>query len=254
VSGSDPPPGELVDPGRVVALTVSSGPQPIEVPKVVGFERAAADAMIQLAGLQVGDVSERRDQETGIGRVVEVRPGAGQKLNRGERVDLVVSAGPTRVQLPDLADEPVAEARRVVRELGLTERPAVERPSPEIRPDRVIGTEPGAGASLEIGAPVTLTVSTGPRMPEVVGGSLDAATMTLQKEGLDVGIVTMRVGKRPLDNGTPVVGRVVGASVGGSDPETGTQVAPGTRLDPRERVNLFVLLEPPPQQPGSGVG
>jgi beta-lactam-binding protein with PASTA domain len=178
-------------------------------------------------------------------------------------VDLVVSAGPTRVQLPDLVDEPVAEAHRVLRELGLTERPVIERPSPGIGPDRVIGTEPGAGASLGIGAPVTLTVSTGPTMPEVVGDSLDAATMSLQNAGLDVGIVTMRVDKRPLDNGTLVVGRVAGASVGGSDPETGTQVAPGTRLDPRERVNLFVLLEPAqpppqpqpqPQQPGSGVG
>jgi beta-lactam-binding protein with PASTA domain len=58
----------------------------------------------------------------------------------------------------------VADARRLLRDAGLTPREdtASYAPHPSAPPGTVIGTSPGAGTVLPVSSPVTLVLSNGP--------------------------------------------------------------------------------------------
>jgi beta-lactam-binding protein with PASTA domain len=234
VSGSDPAPGEQVEPGREVALTVSTGPAPVTVPKVLGFERAAAEAMVRLAGLQVGAVSEQNDAQVPAGRVVSTGPGVDAPVDRDSAVDLVVSRGPVTFPMPRLEGRTLDAARRILAKNELVEHDVVRTYDSTVTRDVVLGSDPAEGASVSAGAQVTLTVSDGPEMvavPEPLERPLlDAFTQELQKRRLPVGKLTFTV---EYGGPGPITARVTGASalVGGTQTKPPAQAPVGTPVD-----------------------
>ena len=90
--------GTDVPPGTAVALVVSSGPDPIAVPGVVGLTEAAAEAAITSAGLSVGTISNAYSASVPAGSVSSQSPIAGTDLQPGDSVDLVVSNGPLNAE------------------------------------------------------------------------------------------------------------------------------------------------------------
>jgi len=88
----DPPPGMILPPNTVVQVVLSSGPASITVPDVAGLARPSAEKILQAAGVAVGTVDVVvGPAEAGV--VLATRPGAGNGLSPGARVDLVVSGG-----------------------------------------------------------------------------------------------------------------------------------------------------------------
>ena len=61
VISQNPPADTEVEDGTTVDLTISSGPEKVQVPTLVGLSRDAAIAEIQGAGLVVG---EQKDQDS----------------------------------------------------------------------------------------------------------------------------------------------------------------------------------------------
>src|SRR3546814_5466696 len=61
-------PGTELDAGSEVAYVLSSGPELVVVPNVVGYGEIAASAEIAGAGLTVGKVGETRSEERRVGK------------------------------------------------------------------------------------------------------------------------------------------------------------------------------------------
>ena len=89
-----PPAGQKVNPGSPVDLQVSLGPAQIIVPVLVLLSQADAEKAITDAGLTVGTVTTRNDEQVPEGQVIEQTPAANTMVAPGSAVDLVISLGP----------------------------------------------------------------------------------------------------------------------------------------------------------------
>jgi beta-lactam-binding protein with PASTA domain len=88
----DPAQGESIEPGSSVAVTVSLGPQQVEVPEVFGLTLAEAEDVVANAGFYY-NVVEVEDNEP-EGTALSTEPGAGALLEPGATVTIYYSGGP----------------------------------------------------------------------------------------------------------------------------------------------------------------
>ncbi len=153
-----PPAGSQEMIGSKVLLDVSRGQRTSEVPSMIGLSREAALLAIENAGFDVGEVTQRQTDEP-PGEVIESRPGAGEKIAIPATIDLVVSAGPSNVSLPNLVGRPYAEARRMIEQLGLrVGTVTIDSLSMQLA-DHVSAQSPEAGETVASGARVSLSVA-----------------------------------------------------------------------------------------------
>jgi len=82
-----PSTGSLVK-GDKVELTVSEGPEQVEIPRVVGMGQSAAENKLRDAGFEVK--IEQHPDSIGLGWVVKVEPGQGDLADKGSTVTLIV--------------------------------------------------------------------------------------------------------------------------------------------------------------------
>ncbi|HEX2196042.1 MAG TPA: PASTA domain-containing protein, partial [Actinomycetota bacterium] len=103
-----PEPPTKVDPGDAVALTVSSGPEEIPAPSVIGQQQADAEAEIEALGL-VADVIPVAD-DAPAGEVIGQDPDPGTPMEAGDVVTITVSTGPDEQSMPDVRGQDADEA------------------------------------------------------------------------------------------------------------------------------------------------
>jgi beta-lactam-binding protein with PASTA domain len=93
VVSQSPKPGQLVVEGSTVTLQVSNGPKPtVSVPAVIGMTEAQAKAKLVMSGLK--GHATRTTGDAPAGTVMDQTPGAGQTVDRGSTVEIIVSTGP----------------------------------------------------------------------------------------------------------------------------------------------------------------
>ncbi|MCI2239674.1 Stk1 family PASTA domain-containing Ser/Thr kinase [Paenibacillus sp. TRM 82003] len=169
VIGTDPGAGERVREEGTVTLVVSRGVQHFDVPDVAGRETAAAEQALRETDLAVGAIAEEFSEDVEQGRVVRTDPAAGTSVPHDTPVGLVVSKGRQPIAVPDVAGQPLEEARARIAEAGLVAGEPTERTSETVPAGRVVSQEPAEG-TLFRGDTVELVVSTGPPLVEVPGG------------------------------------------------------------------------------------
>ena len=155
------------------------------VPNVVGDRVGQATARVEEAGLDWTVV--RTAGARPAGTVAATRPGAGTQMEEGDEVTLLVSAGPRRVDVPDVVGLPVDDARARLEQDDLRAR--VRRVFSEESPGSVVAQDPSAGDRAPAGSEVRINVSKGTgrvTVPDVVGLSEDEATQRLDQAGLEV--------------------------------------------------------------------
>jgi serine/threonine-protein kinase len=118
VLDQQPAPGSREVPGLRVSLVVSGGQKFGTVPGVIGLSREQALSALEVAGFDVGDVSERPSNEP-RGAVIDSRPRPGSQAPMPSAIALIVSAGPTTIVVPDVVGRPLADARLLLRQVGL---------------------------------------------------------------------------------------------------------------------------------------
>ena len=146
------------------------------------------------------DIRYREQSRTSItvarGAVIATRPDAGTVLKPDRVVTVVVSAGKPKVQVPDVAGQPVEAAKEALAAANLRAR--VERVFDDRPRGQAVGTDPGAGSQAPWGSTVVLRVSKGPdlvEVPDVVGLSKEEADQRLRAAGLKARFV-LPVGSR----------------------------------------------------------
>ncbi|MBD8080002.1 Stk1 family PASTA domain-containing Ser/Thr kinase [Cellulosimicrobium arenosum] len=160
VTKTEPAADESVSTGSTVTLFVSSGN--VSLPDLVGSTREDAEGQISDLGL-TADVKEVESDED-EGTVIAQRPEAG-KVAQGSSVAIDVAIPPAveTTNVPsDLVGKTEDQAKQMLGGANLTEGTRQTQPSDEWPAGVVIGSDPGGGAELEVGSPVSLIVSTGP--------------------------------------------------------------------------------------------
>ena len=152
-----PPIGSEIAVGATVTLVVSTGPEQVTVPNVVGNDVDEARARLEAAGLKA-EVRREEAADEEPGTVLRQDPGAAQEVESGSEVTLVVAEEPEEVSVPDVRGRSESEAVSALSSVGLevnVEETAVDRPSQ----DGVVQRQsPGSGQRLERGRRVTITV------------------------------------------------------------------------------------------------
>ena len=155
---TQPGPGSVVERGTEVTLQVSRGPQQVEVPDVVGRSEDDARSALEDAGLDVGDVSEQETGDEEPGTVLEQSPGAGEQVDLGASVDLVVATAPPDVPVPVVLNRAEDEAIAAIEGAGFEVR---VRDRPVTTPDEegvVLDQAPDAGEERPEGSTVRIAV------------------------------------------------------------------------------------------------
>ena len=162
----DPPAGSRQKRGTTVVLALSAGQKSAEVPVTSNMSQQQARISIENTGLTLGNVSEQlSDQPRGL--VIASSPPAGTKLDLPGSVDIVLSKGPSTIQVPDLYGRTVGEARSMIEQLGLRIA-GISRDTSSLQPENTIIRQlPAAGQTVSAGGPVSLTVSHFPPPPSI---------------------------------------------------------------------------------------
>ncbi|MET0951799.1 MAG: Stk1 family PASTA domain-containing Ser/Thr kinase [Aeromicrobium sp.] len=152
---------------------------------VSGKDVDTATRALENAGFVVGDRTERTSADVDAGDVIETDPPAGEEVDQGSSVNLIVSAGPAQVAIPNLIDYSYSDAKRVLQDQGLKVKRQTQDSS-ETK-DSVLNSNPPAGVKVDVGSTVTLIVSKGQvTVPNVVGKDIEEATAILEDLGLKV--------------------------------------------------------------------
>ena len=86
-----PSPGTFLPKGSMVTLTVSEGAQKVRVPSLIDKSLNEARAILQDAGLSLGEVSFRFNRYLPAGRVIDQHPLERTPVELGVTVDVVVT-------------------------------------------------------------------------------------------------------------------------------------------------------------------
>ena len=192
VIGTDPGSASRLQKGSTVSLVVSQGPQPLDLPTVVGQSEDAARASLSSFTVQ-DSVTQFDDAAAGTvlgvsgvdatGAAVDLA-GAAQ-YGEQQPVTLTVSLGP----VPDVVGQTVEEAQATLQEVGLVGAEAGTEFSGDVEQGAVIRAEQQQEGALRPGATLDLVVSKGPppvTVPDVTGKTIDDATAQLRALGLRV--------------------------------------------------------------------
>lgn len=88
-------PGDSVEPGTFIGVTISSGPETVTVPDVVGQDVKQAKKTIADAGFYYA-VSRTPSRQQPKGKVIKTDPAAGTEVQPGSTISIVVSSGPPK--------------------------------------------------------------------------------------------------------------------------------------------------------------
>ncbi|HEX4868011.1 MAG TPA: PASTA domain-containing protein [Acidimicrobiales bacterium] len=138
--------------GSEVLLTVSKGPAPRTVPAgLVGGTFEQAKAALEGEQLKASKVEEFSDTVE-KGRVMGLRPGEGQQVERGGTVEVVISKGPDIVSVPKVEGMTEDQAIDALQKAGLTVGQVTGPPGGHT----AYVTDPPAGTTVKRGTTVTL--------------------------------------------------------------------------------------------------
>ncbi|MEX2196068.1 MAG: PASTA domain-containing protein [Thermoleophilaceae bacterium] len=148
--------GELADRGERIRLFVSTGPESVSVPDVVGSSERSAESRLERAGLLVDVEEEASGSDEGT--VIRQAPGPGAEVDSGTRVTIVVSTGREEVEVPSVLGQSLREARATLRDAGFevdADERAVDSPAED---GVVVDQRPGGGSERRRGDTVTIFV------------------------------------------------------------------------------------------------
>ena len=134
---------------------MSQGRAPVKVPDVVGLAPEKATANLEELGFTVKRTANGRSADVQTGEVMSMNPNpAGGAVPYGSTVTIRVSEGVPIVTVPDLQGRKQQEAAKALTKLGLKVDATPFGPG-----NRVIVTNPPAGAQVEVGTTVQLALA-----------------------------------------------------------------------------------------------
>jgi serine/threonine-protein kinase len=190
----------------------------IPVPNVVALREELAKAKLADAGL-VPKVERAASTEFDKGIVMDQRPDAGARVQKGDEVTIIVSTGVPKATVPDVVGKDYANAVNTLDKANLkAKKKSVFSKKPV---GQVVAQDPPAGEIVDEGTTVLLSVSKGQEtvpVPDVLNQTEDSARSELEAAGFGVQVVNA-----PSDT-TPE------GFVSAQSPDPGTDAAKGSTV------------------------
>ncbi|WP_433228458.1 Stk1 family PASTA domain-containing Ser/Thr kinase [Actinomadura formosensis] len=223
----------------LIGLLLSGGgdkkDQQVAIPQsIVNVPQSDATAQLTKLGFQVGEPKTDFSDDIRRGYVIGSDPEPGTNAAKGATVTLLVSKGkkpPTEVEVPSVAGQPYATAKKILEARGFEVERRVES-SDTVPRLSVISTDPAGGSKVPKGSTVTVVISNGPsnlKVPNLFNNSQRAACGKLEALGL----------KCHVEKGAPPPDKQVAPGfVYDQQPGPDATVAPG------DTVTIFVADKP----------
>ena len=182
---TQPPSNTIVNPDSLVTIIVSVGPEAFPIPYILDIETERAIYIVEESGFTLGQVLEVNDENIPRGFVISQNPVAGTKMSPGTTVDLVISKGPSLIEISDLSRKSPEDAVQILETLGF-EYELIEEYSEDVEIGLVSGTIPEAGEIVTPDELIQVVVSLGIKIevPEVEGLGYEDAISVLEELGL----------------------------------------------------------------------
>jgi beta-lactam-binding protein with PASTA domain len=187
-----PAAGESLREGSKIYVIVS-GRQVAEVPDVGNRTSKEATQTLEEAGFEVEE-EPGESSESYQGYVIDQDPRGGRTAEVGSTVTITVGAGSETVEVPDLSNRTVEEARRALEAADLSLGRQTRESSSRVPAGQVVSQNPSAGSNARSGSSVDITVSSGPNqlpVPDVVGYSVSDAVAAIWNAGFGYTVETI---------------------------------------------------------------
>ena len=162
-----PEEGTTVKVGHVIKVNVSRGDSEDGAPTLIGKTRKEAESTLESLGYALGSVTEANSSSVEKGRIISQEPAPGAALEKGGKVDVIISLGPdssedqNHCDVPYLTGKSLEAAKKELEEAGLVLDKITEQESASVDKGYVISQSLAAGTSVEKGTKIDLVVSTG---------------------------------------------------------------------------------------------
>jgi serine/threonine-protein kinase len=165
----DPAAGTELNRGETVTYWVSRGKPQATVPDLTGMSQSNAEAALADVGLELGTVAQEQSASVPAGAVIRQDPPAGEEVDKGSSVSIVVSTGspsptptpsPTssEVEVPNVYGMQSAVAEQELAALGLSTA-FRQKPNTGQPPGTVVSVRPDAGTMVPEGSTVLLVIA-----------------------------------------------------------------------------------------------
>lgn len=177
----------------VMPLFVRQGRE-FPLPNVVALPVDLATKVLEEHGLSLVVGGEEHSPARLEGTILSQEPSGGTMVKSGRPVQVVVSKGGQLIRLPYLVGVTVRQASLTLADAGLVPGDIEWAYSDSLPPEIVISTTPEAGTLVPKGSRVLLLVNQGGNqdtvaMPNLVGTQLTQVRESLEKLGLEMGVV-----------------------------------------------------------------
>ena len=102
----------------IFALSGNNKPRQVHIPDVTNITEKRAEKRLEAAGLQVGKVIRRQSDDIKKGNVIGTKPAAGNRVDQGKAIILIVSSGTSMVKVPDVVGDNYDEAAEKLENQG----------------------------------------------------------------------------------------------------------------------------------------
>jgi beta-lactam-binding protein with PASTA domain len=150
----------------------------VGVPNVNGLDVVSATSQLSAAGLAVKQ-SQEPSERVESGSVIRTDPPAGQTVDKGSTVTLVVSSGPPQVGVPMVVGLTESAARDALQAAGfLVAKSDVDVPFGSAQAGSVVTQNPPPGTPAPKGSTVSITVGKALPPPSTTSTSTTTSTTT----------------------------------------------------------------------------
>jgi serine/threonine-protein kinase len=248
IVSQDPAAGEEVAPGKKISIILSLGSEKTEVPDITGMTKDKAIAELRRRGLQLVVEEQKKDSGAPEGQILSQKPAAGQRVDPGTKVSVVISVGSEIAIAPDLVGKTLGEAMAMLDTLKIR---IDVTDGTNNQNAKVVGQDPSAGKELDSKV-VKVWCTEDIKVPGVVGKKMEDAQNSISAAGLQVKIDYVESGEAA---GT-VISQEPGAGTSAdrdsiivitvAKKQTAAPVEPTPALSPQPAATPSAAPEPPP--------
>lgn len=168
VVSTDPDVGREVKKGYKVRLILSKGSdsESVKTPNTVGKKLDEAKELLEKFDLKCGSIKYDEDSDLPDGTVISQDPEAGEEVETGTSVNLVVSRAAENTEVPDVRGLSQSAAKEKLEENGFELGKVSTEYSDDVEEGLVISQSPKAGSEEAEGTSVDIVISKGPEETE----------------------------------------------------------------------------------------
>ena len=156
VIAQDPNGGTEVDKNSTVTLTVSAGPEAVEVPDLRGKTLDEARQLLADIGLDVGKITKTNSPDAAENEVISTDPAGGTQAAPGTKVNVEVGSG--KVEVPNVVGMSQSEAQNALSKVGLQPDTSFKQTN-EAPEGTVISQDPKQGTAVDAGGTVKIVIA-----------------------------------------------------------------------------------------------